>query len=147
MDGSLKTLGLFLTLQFICCLASGIMHHFLVSHSHERWCCGGKKRHSCIGAISSLRHGTNPVLRRGGTRVAPQLPDPTAEPPRRPLRSYGSITSRGRREFLQTKRAKEVLLQQSLNYATEQVAFSFELWDAVTSQTKYRESEAPIFPK
>jgi len=40
-----------------------------------------------------------------------------------------------------------MLLQQSWNYATQQIAFSFEFWDAVTSQTKYHKSEARIFPK
>lgn len=43
MDESLKTLGLFLTLQLICRLAWGIAFRFSGSHSHERWCCGGEE--------------------------------------------------------------------------------------------------------
>lgn len=80
-DGSLKTLGLFLTLQLICCSASGLTFHFFASHSHDRRRCGGKKRHLCIGAFSSV-----PVARtlrcRGGAGAAPQLPDPAAPGPR-----------------------------------------------------------------
>lgn len=79
-DGSLKTLGLFLTLQLICCLASGLTLHFFASHSQDRWQCGGKKRHLCIRAFSSV-----PVARTlrclGGAGAAPQLPDPTAPGP------------------------------------------------------------------